>query len=73
MFLVAVFAPCGRAQFKKDAFSQSYNNDDPKAQKDSVEKLFSFEEYFGGLKHEREARIGTLFGGSAVFIGGQQI
>ena len=41
MFLVAVFAPCGRAQFKKDAFSQSYNNDDPKAQKDSVEKLFS--------------------------------
>ena len=44
MFLVAVFAPCGRAQFKKDAFSQSYNNDDPKAQKDSVEKLFSFEE-----------------------------
>ncbi len=73
MFLVAVFAPCGRAQFKKDAFSQSYNNDDPKAQKDSVEKLFSFEEYFGGLKHEREARIGTLFGGSAVFVGGQQI
>lgn len=59
-------------QFKKEAFSQSYNNDDPNAQKDSTEAMFSFPEFFGGLKHTRECRIGTMFAGSTVLIGAQQ-
>lgn len=59
------------AQFKEDAFSQSYNDD--KAPSDSVDTMFSFKEYFGGLGHKNEIKIGTSFAGSFVFIGGQQI
>lgn len=61
------------AQFKKEAFSQSYNNDDPKAKKDSVEKLFSFPDFLAGIRHEKEVKIGTMFGGSTVFVGAQQM
>ena len=60
------------AQFKDEAFQQSYNNDKT-AQKDTVDKLFSFKEYFGGLGHKNEMKVGTMFAGSAVFIGGSQI
>lgn len=60
------------AQFKREAFQQSYN-DDKAASKDSVDVLFSLKEYFGGLKHENELKIGTMFAGSVVFIGGEQI
>lgn len=59
-------------QFKKEAFSQSYNDDNPN-QKDTANVMFSFPEFFGGLKHTREARIGTMFAGSAVLVGAQQI
>lgn len=61
-----------RAQFKKDAFQQSYNNDKTKG-KDSTDILFSFKDYFGGLSHKKEIKIGTSFAGSFIFIGGQQI
>ncbi|MBO4264235.1 MAG: hypothetical protein J5871_06120 [Bacteroidales bacterium] len=60
------------AQFRKDAFTQSYN-DDAASSKDSVDVLFSFKEYFGGLAHKNELKPGTSFAGSLVFIGGQQI
>ncbi|MBR1868722.1 MAG: hypothetical protein IJ799_01500 [Bacteroidales bacterium] len=39
-----------RAQFKEEAFTQSYN-DDPAADKDSIDVMFSFKEFFGGLAH----------------------
>lgn len=60
------------AQFKREAFQQSYN-DDKTTSKDSVDVLFSLKEYFGGLKHENEIKIGTMFAGSLVFVGGEQI
>lgn len=60
------------AQFKSEAFSQQYN-DDPAAAADSTDVLFSFKEYFGGLRHTRELRIGTMTAGSALVIGGSQI
>ena len=60
------------AQFKREAFQQSYN-DDKATSKDSVDVLFSLKEYFGGLKHENEIKIGTMFAGSLVFVGGEQI
>ena len=56
------------AQFKREAFQQSYN-DDKATSKDSVDVLFSLKEYFGGLKHESEIKIGTMFAGSLVFVG----
>ena len=59
------------AQFKEDAFTQSYNADS--TARDTTDKMFSFKEYFGGVTHRRPARIGTLFAGSTVFLGGQQI
>ena len=65
-------APEASAQFKSDAFTQSYN-DDKGENKDSVDVMFSFPEFLGGLRHEREARIGTVFAGSTLFVGAQQI
>ena len=66
------FALNASAQFKSEAFQQSYN-DDKATSKDSTDVLFSFKEYFGGLKHENEIKIGTMCAGSAIFIGGNQI
>ena len=60
------------AQFRSEAFQQSYN-DDKATSKDSTDVLFSFKEYFGGLKHENEIKIGTMFAGSVLFVGGEQI
>ncbi len=71
-FLFALIAFCAFAQFKSEAFTQSYN-DDVAGQKDSTDVLFSFKEYFGGLAHKNELKIGTLAAGSALFLGGEQI
>jgi hypothetical protein len=60
------------AQFKEQAFTQQYN-DDPASASDSTDVLFSFKEYFGGLSHKQEIRIGTMTAGSALIIGGSQI
>lgn len=60
------------AQFRTEAFTQQYN-DDPAAPSDSTDRLFSLKEYFGGLRHENELKIGTMTAGSAVLIGGSQI
>ena len=61
-----------QAQFRSEAFTQQYNSDDT-APADSVDKLFSLKEYFGGLAHKNELKAGNAFGGSLIFIGGQQI
>ena len=70
--MLLAFAPGARAQFKSEAFSNGFGGDDV-APTDSAEALFSLKEYFAGLRHKQELKIGTLAGGSAVFIGGQQI
>ena len=62
-----------RAQFREEAFSQNYQNPNDTTQRDTTDRLFSFEEFFGGVAHKRNVRIGTLFAGSTVFIGSQQI
>lgn len=72
LVLSCFLAAPASAQFKEEAFSQKYNSDIAN-QKDSVEALFSFKEYFGALAHKNEMKIGTSFAGSIVFIGGQQI
>lgn len=61
------------AQFKSDAFSQQYNDDEADGQSDTVDVLFSFKDYFGGLSHKNDIKIGVSFAGSTVFVGGQQI
>lgn len=61
------------AQFKEEAFRQSYVDERDTTGRDSTDAMFTFKEYFGGLLHKREERIGVLFAGSTVFIGGEQI
>jgi len=70
--LATVFGADASAQFKEEAFSQQYN-DDPASATDSTDVLFSFKEYFAGLRHEQEIKIGTMTAGSALIIGGSQI
>ena len=72
VMLTAAFCIDASAQFKSEAFSQQYN-DDPASATDSTDVLFSFKEYFGGLRHTRDIRIGTMTAGSALIIGGSQI
>jgi len=65
------FSAVSMAQFKEEAFSQTYNDDT--APSDSVDQMWSFKEYFRGLSHKDSLRIGSMFAGSTVFIGGEQI
>lgn len=60
------------AQFKEDAFSQSYN-DDPNSPKDSTDTMFSFKEFFGGIAHKNPLKPGTMAFGSAIMPGTGQI
>jgi hypothetical protein len=73
-FCLTFFAQRSDAQFKEGAFTQSYNEySDSTATADSVDKLFSFKEFFGGLAHKNELKIGTMFAGSVMFPGTAQI
>lgn len=69
----AVFSLPSRAQFRTEAFSQNYQNPGDTIQVDTTDRMFSFAEYFGGVRHKRDARIGVLFAGSMIFPGGQQM
>ena len=73
LFLLTACPSVSRAQFKQEAFKQSYTDPSDTTATDSTQVMFSFKEYFGGLKHTRDARIGVVVGGSSVFIGGAQI
>lgn len=70
--LFVLFAAGASAQFRSEAFQQSYN-DDKATSKDSTDVLFSFKDYFAGLAHKDEIKIGTMFAGSLLCIGGEQI
>lgn len=69
---LAGFSVNSSAQFKKEAFSQSYNNDTT-AVADTADQLFSFKELFRGLAHKDEMKIGTMFIGSMILPGTAQI
>lgn len=70
--LALLWAVPAHAQFKEEAFSQSYN-DDPSDPRDSADVLFSFRDFFGGISHRHEIKIGVMFAGSTVFLGSSQI
>ena len=69
---LAGFSVNSSAQFKEEAFSQSYNNDTT-AVADTADQLFSFKELFRGLAHKDEMKIGTMFIGSVILPGTAQI
>lgn len=66
-------APMAHAQFKTEAFSNGFGSEGEAAPADSAESLFSFREYFAGIAHKQELKLGTMAAGSAIFVGGNQI
>lgn len=72
---LAAFSPGAKAQFREEAFNQTYNDpSDTTSARDSVDKMWSFREFFRGVSHkDTTLRIGTMFAGSTVFIGSEQI
>ena len=74
IFCLTFFAQRSDAQFKEGAFTQNYNEPgDTTGVADSVAKLFSFKEFFGGLAGKNKIKVGTMFAGSAMFPGTAQI
>lgn len=69
---LAGFAVRSEAQFKEEAFRQSYNSDTTSVS-DTAEKLFSVKEFAGALAHKNKMKIGTMFVGSVVLPGTAQI
>ena len=68
------FAIEGNAQFKEEAFQQTYNQkSDSTAVADTADKLFSFKEWGRGLAHKQDIQIGTMFAGSIFAPGTAQI
>ena len=68
------FATRSEAQFKEEAFSQTYNDQaDSTATADTTDKLFSFKDWAGGITHKHPIQIGTMFAGSVLMPGTAQI
>ncbi len=67
------FAVSSHAQFKEEAFKQTYNEEGTYNPADTTEKLFSVKEYIGGLAHKNTIKIGNMFAGSVVLPGTAQI
>lgn len=72
LLVAAAIGIPAHAQFKEEAFSQSYN-DDPDSPKDSTDTMFSFKEFFGGIAHKNPLKPGTMAFGSAIMPGTGQI
>lgn len=70
---LSAFSIDAKAQFKEEAFKQSYNPADSTAQTDTSDKMFSFKELFRGVAHKDDLRIGTMFAGSVFMPGISQI
>lgn len=78
IFAFVLFLTCfafnGKAQFKEEAFQQTYNEKtDSTAVADTADKLFSFKEWGRGLAHKQDIEIGVMFAGSVFAPGTAQI
>lgn len=74
VFCLSFFSAASHAQFREEAFTQTYNDDaDTTATTDTSDKMFTFKELFGGLAHKTDLRIGTMFASSMVIPGISQI
>ena len=61
------------AQFKEDAFTQSYADPNDTTARDTTDRIFSIKDYAMGLSHKKSVKLGTMFMGSTVLVGGMQI
>lgn len=72
--ILFAFSMQSLAQFREEAFNQSYNEpSDTTNAKDSVAQMWTFREFFRGIAHKDTLRIGSLFAGATVFVGAEQI
>lgn len=70
---LAGFAVDSSAQFKEEAFTQTYNErGDSTAVSDTAAKLFSFKDWAGGMSHKHTIKIGTMFTGAVIMPGTAQ-
>ena len=67
------FAVRSEAQFKEEAFQQTYNAQGDTTSMGDSAALFSLKDYFGGLAHKNDIQIGTMFAGSVILPGTAQI
>lgn len=70
---MTAFSFAAQAQFKEDAFTQQYNDTTKTSQKDTVDQMWTFREFFRGISHKDTLRIGSMFAGATVFIGAEQM
>ncbi len=73
VFFLTCFAFTSQAQFKEEAFSQTYRNPNDTTSTSDSSGLFSPKEFFGGLAHKNKMKIGTMFAGSVILPGTAQI
>ncbi len=67
------FAFISEAQFKEEAFTQTYNNPNDTTSAGDTSGLFSVKQFFGGLAHKNTMKVGTMFAGSVILPGTAQI
>ncbi|MBR5104534.1 MAG: hypothetical protein IKV05_07615 [Bacteroidales bacterium] len=70
---LAGFTATCHAQFKEEAFQQTYNEEGTYNPRDTADRLFSFKEYIGGLSHKNTIKPGVMFAGSVILPGTAQI
>ena len=59
--ILVLACPGTRAQFKRDAFTQNYSDlKDTTARKDSIDKMFSFKEFFRGVSEASRSITKTI-------------
>ena len=73
LFCLTWFAVRSEAQFKEEAFKQTYNDQRDSTAMADTANTFSIKEYFGGLAHKNDLKIGIMFAGSAILPGTAQI
>lgn len=73
IFCLTWFAVRSEAQFKEEAFKQTYNDQRDSTAMADTANTFSIKEYFGGLAHKNDLKIGIMFAGSAILPGTAQI
>ncbi len=73
VFFLTGFAIESGAQFKEDAFSQTYNSQTDSTSRNDSSAMFKVKSYFTGLGHKNTLKIGTMFTGSVFLPGTAQI
>lgn len=73
LFCLVGFAVDSSAQFKEEAFKQTYNDQtDSTAVTDTAAKMFSFKDWAGGMSRKHTIKVGTMFMGSVIMPGTAQ-